>query len=382
MKDASVPLMPGATLGILGGGQLALMMAVEARRMGYRIAVLDPSPEAGAVRLADVHVAKAWDSVEGALEVARASDVVTLDTEHIPAAALEEVERICPVRPAPAVLRTVQDRLLQKRFLDKHGFATPAFAPVDDEASLARAVEELGAPLVLKARKGGFDGRGTAFVRQAQDASAAWNGLGGVPCIAEGFVEFEREVSVVLARDAPGRVASYPVVENIHRDGILHASVAPARIAEADAARAVALAEAIAEALDHVGVLAVEMFHTASGAFMVNELAPRVHNSGHLTLGPAATSQFEQHVRAVLGLPLGPTTLRTPAAMLNLLGDLWKDGAPDWRSVFHTPGASLHLYGKAPRPARKVGHVTVTAETAEAALSSALRLHDALSGAR
>lgn len=373
--------MPGATLGILGGGQLALMMAVEARRMGYRIAVLDPSPEAPAVRLADVHVAKAWDSVDGALQVARVSDVVTLDTEHIPADALDEVEKVCPVLPAPSVLRTVQDRLLQKEFLEKNGFPSPAFAPVDDAATLDAAVEKLQAPLVLKARKGGFDGRGTAFVRRADEAPAAFARLGKVPCIAEAFVAFDREVSVVLARDGQGHVASYPVVENVHRDGILHASVAPARIPEADAAEARSLAERIAVALDHVGVLAVEIFHTREGDLLVNELAPRVHNSGHLTLGPAVTSQFEQHVRAVLGLPLGDATLREPSAMLNLLGDLWAKGEPDWRPVHATPRAALHLYGKKPRPARKVGHVTVSAPTADASLEEAQRLYALLAEA-
>ncbi|HVM45680.1 MAG TPA: 5-(carboxyamino)imidazole ribonucleotide synthase [Candidatus Thermoplasmatota archaeon] len=352
-------LPPGATIGILGGGQLGRMLTFEAHKMGYRTAVLDPARDGPAGQVADVFVEGSWSDAAAMLELARQSDVVTVETEHLPWEALAQVERAgATLRPGSAVLHVVQDRLRQKRFLEHHRFPQPAFRPVQDVATLAQAVAEAG-------------------------ANAAWATIGRQPCIYEAFVPFEREVSVVLARGVNGGVAYYPLAENVHRDGILHTTLAPARVpAQVEqAARRIALG--IAEGLGHVGVMAVEMFLLPDGSLQVNEIAPRVHNSGHYTYGACATSQFEQHLRAICGLPLGETTLLRPACMLNILGDAWRAGEPDWRAVLAEPAARLHLYGKKDaRPGRKMGHVVVMHDKAEEALRVAEAIHARLAGAR
>ena len=370
-------MVPGGTLGILGGGQLGRMLTYEAHKLGLRTAVLDPAPEGPAGAVADAFVQGAWTDGAKAVELARLSDVVTVETEHIPAAGLREVEKVAPLRPGAEVLHVVQDRLRQKEFLARHGFPQPAFAHIHDAASLDAAVRAVGAPAVLKTLTGGYDGKGQARARAREDAGAAWERVGRAPCIYEAFVDFEREVSVVLARGLDGALAFYPLAENEHRKGILHLTRVPARAPPGVEAEARRLAAGIAEALGHVGVMAVEMFLTRSGDLLVNEIAPRVHNSGHYTFGACATSQFEQHVRAVCGLPLGDTTLLRPAAMLNLLGDSWAQGEPDWASlVLSVPGASLHLYGKArAAPGRKMGHVLVLADTADEAAKRAEAIH-------
>ncbi|MCS6797864.1 MAG: 5-(carboxyamino)imidazole ribonucleotide synthase [Myxococcota bacterium] len=357
---ASGPLLPGATLGILGGGQLARMMALEARRMGYRVRVLDPDPHGPAASVADGCVAGAFDDAEAAIRLATTVDVVTLDTEHVPAEVLERVQCIVPLRPSASVLRTVQDRLEQRRFLDRLGVPQTPWAPVDDAASLHAAAAAVGTPLVLKTRRAGYDGKGQAFASDPSQLLEAWDRIGRAPAVAERFVRFEREVSVLLARHPDGALAFYPLVENAHRRHILHASRVPAVVPAGIEEQARRIAARIAEALDHVGVMAVEMFLTREGGLLVNEIAPRTHNSGHYTLGACATSQFEQHVRAVCGLPLGDPALLSPAIMLNLLGELWRDGPPDWTAVLRHPRARLHLYGKRDaRPGRKMGHVLV-----------------------
>jgi 5-(carboxyamino)imidazole ribonucleotide synthase len=370
-------MVPGGVLGILGGGQLGRMLTYEAHKLGIRTAILDPTPEGPAGAVADIFVQGAWTDAEKAVELARMSDVVTVETEHIAAAGLREVEKIAPLRPGAEVLHVIQDRLRQKQFLGKHAFPQPAFAHVHDRESLATAVRSVGAPAVLKTLTGGYDGKGQARAKTAADAPAAWDSLGQAPCIYEAFVDFEREVSVVLARGLDGKVAYYPLAENEHRKGILHATRVPARAPPGTEEKAQRLAAAIAEALGHVGVMAVEMFLTRQGGLLVNEIAPRVHNSGHFTFGACATSQFEQHVRAVCGLPLGDTTLLRPVVMLNILGDAWAKGEPDWVSlVLAEPGASLHLYGKAKAaPGRKMGHVLVLADTVDAAMARAERIH-------
>ena len=378
-------LPPGATIGILGGGQLGRMLTFEAHKMGYRTAVLDPARDGPAGQVADVFVEGSWSDAAAMLELARQSDVVTVETEHLPWEALAQVERAgATLRPGSAVLHVVQDRLRQKRFLEHHRFPQPAFRPVQDVATLAQAVAEVGAPPVSDfSTAGGYDGKGQARVRDAAGADAAWATIGRQPCIYEAFVPFEREVSVVLARGVNGGVAYYPLAENVHRDGILHTTLAPARVpAQVEqAARRIALG--IAEGLGHVGVMAVEMFLLPDGSLQVNEIAPRVHNSGHYTYGACATSQFEQHLRAICGLPLGETTLLRPACMLNILGDAWRAGEPDWRAVLAEPAARLHLYGKKDaRPGRKMGHVVVMHDKAEEALRVAEAIHARLAGAR
>lgn len=376
-------LPPGSTIGILGGGQLGRMVTFEAHKMGYRTVAMDTTPESPAGQVADAFVVGAFGDAKAALEVARQSDVVTVETEHIPWELLAQLERLGkPLHPASAVLRTIQNRLRQKQFLAERKLPQPAFHHVTDEASLREAVSRVGAPAVLKTLTGGYDGKGQARARSAGEALAAWESLGRAPCIYEAFVAFEKEVSVVLARGQDGETRFYPLAENEHRRGILHTTLMPARVAPGVEREAQTLARAIAEALGHVGVMAVEMFLLQDGSLLVNEIAPRVHNSGHPTLGACATSQFEQHVRAICGLPLGDTTLLRPACMLNVLGEAWAKGAPDWtRAVLAEPTAKLHLYGKAKAsPGRKMAHVTILDASVDAALATAERIHQRLSG--
>lgn len=373
--------LPGATLGILGGGQLGKMIALEARRMGYHVVVLDTSPDCPAAPLADRVVVGSFRDRQAALELARLSDVVTVETEHIPWTILAELAPQRLLRPGPEVLRIVQDRLEQKRFLEQEGLPQTAFAPVDDVPGLLQAVATLGLPLLLKSRTGGYDGRGQARVHDATEAVGAWQSLGCIPAVAEAFVRFEAEISVILARGADGVIRYFPIAANHHRHGILHLSHVPAPVPASVAAEAERIAGHVARALDHVGVLAVEMFLLADGRLLVNEIAPRVHNSGHFSLGACATSQFEQHLRAVCGLALGDQSLLQPAAMLNLLGDLWRNGEPDWRPVLDEPHARLHLYGKrVAHPGRKMGHVLVVHPDGAQAVAIAERIYARLAG--
>lgn len=366
-------------LGILGGGQLGLMIGREAQRLGITVAILDPDPECSARRGSDRFVLGSWKDAAKAAELAKLCDVVTVETEHIGRDALEAANAVAPLYPKPKVVATIHDRLEQKRFLAQHQIPQPDFRPVSNAQELHQAVKDLGLPVVLKARSGGYDGKGQARIFKPEEAEAAWADIGHAPCIAESFVRFDKEISVVMARGRVGQVAVYPVAENVHRGGILHTTAVPASVSDAVAERATQLAIRIAEALDHVGVMAVEMF-VKGEEIWVNELAPRVHNSGHFTLGACITSQFEQHARAVLGLSLGDTSQLRPAVMLNLLGDLWSKGEPDWNRVHAIPGAKLHLYGKAPRPGRKVGHVTLLGDAVPDLLKAAEDLHKALGG--
>ncbi len=373
-------VLPGATLGIVGGGQLARMMALEARRMGYRVAVLDTEPQGSAGEVVDEFVQGAHNSAEGLAKLAAVSDVITLDTEHVPAALLAEIESRTAVYPSSAVMQVVQDRLAQRAFLAREGLPQTAHVGVSAELDFESVVERVQFPCILKTRTSGYDGKGQARVASATALPAAWASIGHAPAVAEAFVNFEREVSVVLARGRTGELRFYPLIDNEHRHHVLHLSSVPARCTEALRAEAEALSARIAHALDHVGVLAVEFFVTREGKLLVNEIAPRTHNSGHFSFGAAETSQFEQHVRAVCGLPLGDTTLLRPAVMLNLLGDLWVQGTPDWNLVLQHPGAHLHLYGKkAARPGRKMGHVLVTDLSLEAAHRTAVGIYAALS---
>ncbi len=389
-------LMPGATIGVLGGGQLGRMMAVAARQMGYRMIVLDPSPRCPTAQVADGVVVGALDDVEAARQLARQVDVITLDTEHVPADVLDALEPIAPVRPGASVLRTIQDRMVQKQFLDRIGLPQARWAPVDDiHAALAR----VGRPAILKVRRAGYDGKGQVRVDpeaderseavgggdpagsaggaggkapRGIDAEALFGKLRGEPAVAEEVVRFSREISVVLARGLDGQIRIYPIAENVHRRHILHTTRAPAPMPEPRRRRAEEIAVAVAEALGHVGVMAVEMFELPDGSLLVNEIAPRTHNSGHYTYGACATSQFEQHVRAVCGVPLGDPRALTGAVMVNLIGDLWARGAPAWHEVLVHPEARLHLYGKdGPAPGRKMGHVVLLEDDTDRGLATA-----------
>ena len=373
-------VLPGATIGVLGGGQLGRMLAVVARQMGYRIVVLDPSASCPTAQVADGVVEGALDDLEAARRVAQQADVVTLDTEHVPAELLEELEAIAPVRPGAAVLRTIQDRLVQKQFLDRLGLPQAAWAPAGDPAELTAALERIGRPAILKVRRAGYDGKGQVRIDPADpDPAARLQLLAGRPAVVEEVVPFAREVSVILARGLGGEHRIYPIAENAHRRHILHTTRAPAAMPEPQRRRAEALAVSVADALGHVGVIAVELFELADGRLLVNEIAPRTHNSGHYTYGACATSQFEQHVRAICGLPLGDPRPLSGAVMVNLIGDLWSEGPPSWDRVLAHPNARLHLYGKsAPAPGRKMGHVVLLDDDTERALADADALIAAL----
>jgi 5-(carboxyamino)imidazole ribonucleotide synthase len=366
-------LLPGATIGVLGGGQLGRMMAIAARQMGYRIVVLDPSPRCPTAQVSDGVVVGALDDVDAARHLAKQVDVITLDTEHVPADVLDQLEVIVPVRPSPRVLRTIQDRLVQKQFLDRLGLPQARWAPADD---LAAAIALTGRPAIAKVRRAGYDGKGQVRI---EDDLGIIGRLRGEPAVVEELVRFTREISVVLARGLAGDVQIYPIAENVHKKHVLHTTRAPAPNAPP---KATEIAVAIAEALDHVGVMAVEMFELPGGGLLVNEIAPRTHNSGHYTYGACATSQFEQHVRAICGLPLGDPRALTGAVMVNLIGDLWRVGPPAWRAVLARPEARLHLYGKdAPAPGRKMGHVTLLDDDTDRALATAEQLIAALTPA-
>lgn len=367
-----VALTPGATIGVLGGGQLGRMLAVTARQMGYRIIVLDPSPRCPTAQVSDGVVVGALDDLEAAKHLASQVDVITLDTEHVPAEALEVLDTIAPVRPGASVLRTIQDRLVQKQFLDRIGMPQAAWAPVGEAAELESALAKVGRPAILKVRRAGYDGKGQVRIEPHADALAQLARLHGQPAVAEELVPFVREISVILARGLDGEIQIYPIAENVHRRHVLHTTRAPAPMPDARRKRAEEVAVAVAEALGHVGVMAVEMFELGDGALLVNEIAPRTHNSGHYTYGACSTSQFEQHLRAICGLPLGDPRALTGAVMVNLIGDLWSAGPPAWQHVLARPEARLHLYGKdAPAPGRKMGHVCLLDDDTDRALATA-----------
>lgn len=341
-------------IGILGGGQLARMLALAGYPLGLRFRVLEPAPDAPAGDVAP-HVVAPYDDPGALAGFAGGLDVVTYEFENVPVAAARALARRLPVHPRPDILEVAQDRLAEKRALEALGIPTPPFAPVDGRPDLDAAVRRLGLPAILKTRRGGYDGKGQALLRTGVDVDAAWAALGGVPLLLEGFVPFGRELSLLAARGADGEVRCYPLVENTHRGGILRLSLAPAADAAAHQGEAERYARAVLERFGYVGVLAIELFE-AEGRLLASEMAPRVHNSGHWTIEGAETSQFEQHVRAIAGLPLGDPSARGHAAMLNLIGD-----HPPAADLLRVPGVHLHLYGKAPRPGRKLGHVTVVA---------------------
>ncbi len=374
------PLLPGGTIGILGGGQLGRMSAIAARRMGYKVRTFDPSPGACAAGIADEHITADWSDTAALTRFAQGCGRITLEFENIPPASVEYVAKSVPCHPSANVLAICQNRRREKEFLRASGIPCANFAVVSSLAELEAAVKTVGFPCVLKTADFGYDGKGQVKLPTAEaDLSAAWSKIGGAVGVLEAWVPFQMEISVLVARTVDGRTAVYDPAENIHRNHILHLSISPARISEATAAEARALALRIAEKIQLVGLLAVEMF-VKNGRIVVNELAPRPHNSGHQTFDANETSQFEQHIRAVCGLPLGGTKPLAPSAMVNLLGDVWRNGQePDWTKVLADPSAKLHLYDKGKAaPGRKMGHITVTAPTLEEAIRRAEALHAAL----
>jgi len=346
---------PGGTIGILGGGQLGRMAAMAAARLGYRCHIYCPDKGAPASDVAAATTVAAYDDIAALQAFARSVDVVTFEFENVPSAATEALAALKPTRPAPHVLHLTQQRLREKNFLSSINVPTTRYLEVAHREALPQAVQALGRPCVLKSASFGYDGKGQVRINPETDLSNVWESAGGQLAILEAFVDFQREISVVIARGVDGYMELFVPVENQHRNHILDTTIAPARITKAISDKAEAIARHIAQEIKLVGLLGVEMFVTKSGDVLVNELAPRSHNSGHWTIDTCVTSQFEQFIRAVCGLPLGSPERHSDAVMKNLLGD----EVANWKQILGEPGAKLHLYGKTdPRPGRKMGHVT------------------------
>ncbi|HEX2091414.1 MAG TPA: 5-(carboxyamino)imidazole ribonucleotide synthase [Longimicrobiaceae bacterium] len=381
------PVLPGATVGVVGGGQLGRMLALEARRMGYRTLVLDPAGDAPAAQVADGHIHARLNDPEAVRELAHRSEVVTLEWENADVHGLRALPGETRLHPGPHVLEVAQHRVREKDAARRLGLPTADYRPVSSLDELRAAVREIGTPAVLKTARWGYDGKGQAVLRSPAEAEAAFAALGppGTELILEAFVPFRMEVSVVCARTERGETASFPVAENVHRHGILDLTVVPARVPESVAHEAARIAEALAEGLEVVGVLAVEMFVEEDDTIRVNEIAPRPHNSGHYTWEACAVSQFEQQLRAVCALPLGSPDLLRPAAMVNLLGEHIGngEGLPQWAEVLRDPAVAVHLYGKREgKPGRKMGHLTVLAGTPDEAAARALEARRRLTNPR
>lgn len=359
-------ILPGATIGVLGSGQLGRMFGIAARRLGYRVHTYSPDVDTPTGQVADVERRGPYEDLDAVRAFAAAVDVVTFEFENVPAETAAAAEAAAPVRPAGAVLHVTQHRLREKTFLRDRGFPVTPFVAARSAAGLAAALAELGAPALAKTAGWGYDGKGQVRLDAGADCRAAWSRLGTEEAIVEAWVPYACELSVVAARGLDGAIAAFPAFENHHVGGILDLTRAPARVPATVAARAEEIARALLEVLGVVGVLCVEFFCLAGGELLINELAPRPHNSGHLSVDACLTSQFEQQVRAVCGLPLGAPDLLRPAAMANLLGDLWLAGPPDFRAALAHPAVKLHLYGKAEaRPGRKMGHLTALAREGE-----------------
>ena len=375
------PILPGATIGVLGSGQLGRMFAMAARRMGYLVHTFSPDSDTPTGQVADVEVTAPYDDLRAVRRFAQGVAVVTFEFENVPAATVEAVAALVPVRPSGAALHTAQHRVREKTFLAQAGFPVTPFRHVRNLAELRAGIAALGLPCVLKTAGFGYDGKGQRLVRSESECAAAFDALGGREAILEAFVDFAREVSVVCARGADGATAHYGLIENRHEQHILDCSIAPADVSPQVTRCASEIATELLVRMDVVGVLCVEFFLTRDEQLFVNELAPRPHNSGHFTIDACTTSQFEQQVRAVTGLPLGVPTQLRPAAMANLLGDLWQQGEPDWPAACAAPGVKLHLYGKREaRPGRKMGHLTALAATTDAALQAVRAARAALTG--
>lgn len=371
---------PGGTIGVLGGGQLGRMFTHAAQRLGYRVHVLSPHGDSPTGQVADREIIASFDDLEAVEAFAIGVDVVTLEWENVPIATVQRATRRVPVRPAAAVLHTVQHRLREKTFLRDEGIPCTPFRAVRSPRDLEAAVDELGCPAILKTAQDGYDGKGQYRINSPAEVDAAWREIGGREGLLEGFVEFERELSVVVARGEDGRTATYGPVVNEHSRHILDVSVMPHPAVAGVAGEANDLAGTIARQLDVIGIICVEFFLATDGRVLVNEIAPRPHNSGHLTIEACLTSQFEQYVRAACGLPLGAAEQLRPAAMANLLGELWEDGEPHWSRALASDKVKLHLYGKRhPRRGRKMGHLTAMADTPEQAERLVRAARDALS---
>jgi 5-(carboxyamino)imidazole ribonucleotide synthase len=374
------PVLPGATIGVFGSGQLGRMFAIEARKIGYRVHTFSPDTDTPTGHISDVETSARYDDLDAVREFARSVDVVTFEFENVPSSAVEAAAELVAVHPRGDILHTTQNRLREKTFLSKNGFPVTPFRHIARLEDLYSAADDIGLPAVLKTAGFGYDGKGQARIESRADIEDAYAGLKGAEAVLEAFVDFDREVSVVCARGEDGFFTHFGIIENEHADHILDLSVAPAIVSRAVWNDGVGIARSIAEAFDYVGTLCVEFFLTKNETLLVNEIAPRPHNSGHLTFDACVTSQFEQQVRAVCGLPLGSTEFYKPAAMANLLGDVWQNGEPNWAKALELAGVKLHLYGKSePRVGRKMGHMTALAGTGADAAELVRRARAALS---
>jgi 5-(carboxyamino)imidazole ribonucleotide synthase len=370
---------PGSVLGVLGSGQLGRMFTIAARRMGYRVHTFSPDSDTPTGQVADVEVTAPYDDVDALQAFARRVSVVTFEFENVPSAATSAIESIVTVHPSPEALHISQQRAREKQFLADRGFPTVPFAVATTQAELHGALARIGTPAIVKTAESGYDGKGQQAAASAEDATRIWSSLGAQVLVIEKRISLQAELSVIAARGIDGQVALYPLFENRHQNHILDLTTAPASVPAAAASRALDIARGILDALDYVGVLCIEFFLSTEGELMVNELAPRPHNSGHLTFDAAVTSQFEQQVRAICGLPLGSPELLRPAAMANLLGELWAEGEPDWAAACRQGDVKLHLYGKlTPKPGRKMGHLTSMGRTVLEAQDRVIAARDAL----
>jgi len=350
-----LPLSPGSTLGILGGGQLGRMLSQAASRLGFDVVILDPQPDCPAARVSRAQITAPYNDPDALQALGRLCDVVTFEFENVPAASVETLaEAGALVAPGPTALAVAQDRVDEKTYLNAVGAVTADFAAVSTLDDLTIAISKLGLPAVLKTRREGYDGKGQVWIRDTADAEAAFDAIGRRPAVLEAAAVFNRELSVIAARGHDGVVAVYPLGENIHANGVLKTTLAPAAVDAATQARAVEIAAAVLDGLDYVGVMGIELFDMGDGVLLVNEVAPRVHNTGHWTQDGCVCDQFEQHIRAIVGWPLGPTEAHARIEMTNLLGD----EVEEWRTLAAEPNARLHLYGKhEARAGRKMAHV-------------------------
>ena len=373
------PYLPGATIGVMGGGQLGRMFAMAARRMGYRVQIFTPEENSPAGQFADLTRIADYSNESAVRRFAADVDVITFEFENIPIETVEWCAHERDVRPAGSILHLAQNRVREKNFLADAGFPIAPFKAVRSAHELESAIEQIGRPAVLKTAAFGYDGKGQQTITAREDFDEIWEATSAEEMVLEGMVDFEKEISVIVARGTDGAMAAFPVCENLHQNHILDFTLVPARVSAKIETSAAELACAIAEKVELIGLLAVEMFLKKNGELIVNELAPRPHNSGHWTIEACATSQFEQQVRAVCGLPLGSTEILQAAAMANILGDVWQGGEPNWAQALEVEGVHLHLYGKSePRPRRKMGHLTVLADKADVAMKRATEARTAL----
>ena len=373
------PILPGSTIGVLGSGQLGRMFAMAARRMGYRVHTLSPDDDSPTGQIADREITAEYEDIEAISAFARTVDVVTFEFENVPSVAAEAAALHAPVRPSGTTLHLMQQRAREKGFLADHGFPVTPFAWVQPDEDLRAAIAQVGLPAVIKTAAFGYDGKGQRKVSTLEEAEAAWNDMARQEIVVERLIDFHREVSLIGARGVAGWTATYGLIENSHTHHILDTSIYPASVDPLIEHRATEIVVELLHALDVVGLVCVEFFLTRDGELLINEVAPRPHNSGHLTIDACITSQFEQQLRAICGLPPGSVERLRPAAMANLLGDLWRNGEPDWTAACLIPAVRLHLYGKTkPRPGRKMGHLTALAHDTDSALRLALKARAAL----